>query len=384
MTDTAALEKRLSKMASSLAVLQPFVGAVFAATPRVVVSDHPVYKTAACSESRFYFDVDFCAEQDDAQLFGLCLHEGMHMVLMHPWRLRGKHPEVANDAADALINQIIKEQGYELPPNGVFIDWVTTDMSVDEIYARLMKEQPPQGSGGNCGDREDGDDDGWGNDVVLAESDVGAKEMEAKIGAAAKMAKASGVNSPLLDRILGGELAATVSWSEVLRYVVTERTRNDYTYARMNRRMYAATNLYLPSLYDESIGGLIVAVDTSGSVGADELEQMAGEIRGIVADCNPSFVEVVYCDYNVTHTERFEPSDPLILHPKGGGGTAFKPVFDYVEGLNERIAALIYFTDLCGNTAECPRPEYPVIWGCTYHHNNTAEVPFGTVVPVVI
>jgi predicted metal-dependent peptidase len=138
----------------------------------------------------------------------------------------------------------------------------------------------------------------------------------------------------------------------------------------------------MPSLYSEAMGGLVVGVDTSGSIGPHELDQIAGEITAIAQDCNPDWVEVVYCDTCVGHTERFEQGEPIKLHPKGGGGTRFKPVFDYTNSINDRIAALIYFTDLEGNVDECEEPEYPVIWAVTSRRK--MEVPFGTSVKVTV
>ena len=57
-------------------------------------------------------------------------------------------------------------------------------------------------------------------------------------------------------------------------------------------------------------------------------------------------------------------------------------MFDYTNSINDRIAALIYFTDLEGNVEECEEPEYPVIWAVTSRRK--MEVPFGTTVKVTV
>ena len=46
---------------------------------------------------------------------------------------------------------------------------------------------------------------------------------------------------------------------------------------------------------------------------------------------------------------------------KGGGGTSFRPVFEWVEKQGLRPEALVYFTDAEGEFPE-RAPHYPVIW----------------------
>ena len=62
----------------------------------------------------------------------------------------------------------------------------------------------------------------------------------------------------------------------------------------------------------------------------------------------------------------------LTLHPKGGGGTDYRPVTAYVEEQGLNPACLVYLTDGC-----CDRypeePWYPVLWIGTCEFNP----PFG-------
>jgi predicted metal-dependent peptidase len=146
----------------------------------------------------------------------------------------------------------------------------------------------------------------------------------------------------------------------------------------VNKR-FVSSDIYLPSLWSPSIGGLVIGIDTSGSMGQEELNQAASEITAIVEDFRPEWVLVLYCNYELVGVQRFEQGEDIQLTAKGGGGTRFKPVFDYIEEeINEPIAALVYFTDLYGDTSELDQPEYPVIWGATC--NSRVQVPFGDVV----
>ena len=115
-------------------------------------------------------------------------------------------------------------------------------------------------------------------------------------------------------------------------------------------------------------------------MGPKECNQIAAELQAIVDDLNPAFVEVVYCDYHVTHSERFERDEPLQLHPKGGGGTRFQPVFEHFAETGEHYCGMIFFTDMEGDLRECVEPSHPVIWADIGHSHPNA--PFGTRVEV--
>jgi predicted metal-dependent peptidase len=416
----AALEARLDKIASKMLLKQPFIGAVFVKLPRKVT----VTGTAATNGHAFFFSVEFCEPLTDDELFGLALHEALHVVMMHSWRRGSRDPALFNIATDAWINFSIKAMGYSLPANGVSIDWVNDDWDAEGIYRKLQQQQPDGPSGRPCpdgtpsneqgtntgsggGDADDpagdpadsvedsnsqgstGDEagantggGGWDGqgDLGDAHDEASQADIEAAIVTAARVAKAAGKGNKFTDMVLAGNLEPSVNWHDALRYVFGSNNRDDYTFARTNKR-FVSQGIYIPALWTEAIGGLIVGFDTSASMSQDELEMAAAEITAIFEDCRPEWVEVVYCSTSITHTQRFYPGDNVVLEAKGRGGTAFKPVFDYASELGEPIAALVYFTDMEGNMHEIDAPDYPVIWANT-NLCATRNVPFGDVIRV--
>ncbi len=62
----------------------------------------------------------------------------------------------------------------------------------------------------------------------------------------------------------------------------------------------------------------------------------------------------------------------LPLKPAGGGGTAFAPVFEWIERSGQRPDSLVYFTDAEGEFPAQP-PNYPVLWLV----KGKAPVPWG-------
>lgn len=374
----AEITSRVDLAANQLALREPFVAAVMTKVKREVSERVP---TAATNGTTVWFNPHFCAPLSDRQLLGLYIHEAMHVIFMHSWRRNGRNPGLWNVANDAVINRmILQTTGRELPPGGVHIDWVTDEMTSEEVYEKLRQESNDGKGKGKPGDHGDGGFDGTG-DLEDALDDATAADMEATIRATAEMAKAAGQGSALIDRVLGSTGKPSVPWQSVVRDMATEKTAADYTYMRPSRR-HIASGLYLPSLHSEGLGGLLIGFDTSGSMGQKECDQIAAELQAIVDDVSPAFVEVVYCDAAVTSVQRFERDEELLLRPKGGGGTRFQPVFEHAETTGENYCGMVFFTDMEGDLAECVRPEFPVVWA-DIGRSHPAP-PFGVRVDVIL
>lgn len=381
----AQLSDRIDLAYSKLGLREAFIAAVMTRVKREV-SDK--VSTAGTNGTWVRFNPKFCDPLPDEELFGLVLHEACHVVLMHMWRREGRDPKLWNYANDAIINAYIRSRGWQLPKGGVHLSWVKEDHSSEYVYNKLkeQQQQQKQKGKGDGGDGEgDDDQDGMGGgfdgtgDLEDAQDEATRVDMEATIVAAAKMAKECGQGSSLIDRVLEKVGNSKVRWQDVTRSMMTESAAADYSYMRPSRR-FIGSGLYLPSLRSDALGGLAIGFDTSGSMGPDECNQIAAELQAIVDDLQPAFVEVVYCDYAVTHVERFERDESLQLHPKGGGGTRFQPVFKHFAESGEQYCGMIFFTDMEGNLEECEEPQFPMIWAdIGYSH---PKEPFGTRVEV--
>ena len=442
--DLAAETKRIETAYNKLGIREPFVAAVMSKIKREVVDD-PRIPTAATNGSWCKYNPIFTCIQSDPQLFGLVLHESLHVILMHMWRRNDRDPRLWNYANDGIINYYIRSRGYELPDGGVDIKWVTEAMSSEEAYRRCKEEQPEppeqpeqpesgdegegegdddgqgqgesddgeESDGGGAGDEEgegegqgsgsgkgqgqgqgqggagDEEDDGtpqggWNNsgDLLDADDEATLADLEATIVTAAQMAKTCGQGSAMIDRILDEVGTPSVHWGDVCREMMTASAKGDFSLSRPNRR-YVWQNIFMPSLLSEAVGALLIGFDVSGSITQEEATQIAAEITAIGQDLCPEFIEVVYCDTQITRIERFEQGDEVELNVVAGGGTAFGPVFDYLENSEEQYAGVIYFTDMCGSFSGLTRPEIPCIWANTYgKHGRSSDVPFGTIVDV--
>jgi predicted metal-dependent peptidase len=168
-----------------------------------------------------------------------------------------------------------------------------------------------------------------------------------------------------------------VDWREVLRQFVSSQARNDYAWSPPNRRFVHA-GLYLPGLRSLELGEVVLAVDTSGSIGPRELARFAAEAQAILESYECTLT-VLYHDAEVQKVQRWCPGDgPLILEPVGGG-TSHACAFDWVAAQGEAPACVVCLTDLETAFPDAP-PAVPVLWAVV--GGSTAQPPFGLRVAV--
>lgn len=92
---------------------------------------------------------------------------------------------------------------------------------------------------------------------------------------------------------------------------------------------------------------ILVAVDTSGSVSKEELQEFFSEIDYVFKA--GARVTIVECDTRINSVTEYDGKN--IPEIKGRGGTDFNPPVDYYIKHRKEYAALIYFTD-----GEAPLP----------------------------
>jgi predicted metal-dependent peptidase len=117
-------------------------------------------------------------------------------------------------------------------------------------------------------------------------------------------------------------------------------------------------------------------------VGEKELQVFMTELQNILDTARPTGVTVIACDAEVHDVTELSQGDALQdnMPPlSGGGGTSFIPPFEWCKTNGLEPAALIYFTDMCGQFPD-EAPAYPVIWCAT----TDSKAPWGELIRVDI
>jgi predicted metal-dependent peptidase len=414
--------QKLTRARVQLILSQPFFGTL-SLRLKLIPGTLP---TMATDGSRIVYNPSFVDQLKPAELEGTLAHEVLHCALGHHCRRGQRDARLWNEAADLAINPILIANGFTLPA-GALIDPAFANLSAEEIYARLLRRRSeedgatkpqqqqtnpgggtatgPQGTDGTMPSAPKPDPShqavsdqsgrttgeavgpaserpGGFGEVLDATDEHGQtaspaekRRQEHEWGIAAEQAvrsaKAWGHEPAGIERPLGESCQSKQDWRAILRDFVAATTPADYRWMPPNRR-YIASGLYLPSVERQGVGEIVIAVDTSGSIGKLELEQFAGEISAISEEAQPEAIHVVYCDAAVQCAQQFGPSEPVRLEPRGGGGTDFRPAFDWVGENNIAPVCFIYLSDLCCHSYP-EAPEYPVLWVT----DSRRKAPFG-------
>lgn len=379
---------RITEARNNLILGAPFFGVL---SLRLDVKADPGIETMAVDGKTLRYNPEWADALPFDELVGVTAHEVMHCAAGHHARRGARDLERWNTACDYAINPLLIEAGFKLPAEA-YVNDAFKGMSAEEIYTRLPADGGGGGAGaggsgsggqdapgdiGGCGSFSDGPGDG----VPATEAELSAQAREWEIATVQAAAAAKGAGQMpgagvwLVEQIT----APKVSWRDILREFITERTRTEYSWLPPNRR-YVHQGLYLPSRDSRKLGEIVVAVDTSGSVSDEVLKAFAAEVNGIVEDAQPSRIHVVYCDTKVHRAESYEPDDtPIRMEVEGRGGTAFAPVWDWIEENGVEPACAVYLTDL-----DSPRfgsePPYPVLWLSTWK----TAAPFGEVIKLTL
>jgi predicted metal-dependent peptidase len=363
-----------------------------------VVDDVP---TACTDGLNVMYGNKFVQSLTDQELRGLILHETMHKAFRHltVWQpLYKKNPKLANMACDYVINLMIRdsdpaEQNVKLPDGGC-IDEKYRGMDAGTIYKLLEKEQQEkqkqkqgkgqgdsdgQGNGsGNQGEEEPTgfDEHDWDSAQQLSEEEreAIANEVDQILRQGALLAGRMNGN---VSREITELLEPKVNWREVLRDFVTSfaSDHDSSTWRRPNRR-WVDQNVYMPSAVSEAMGEIVVAVDTSGSIGIDQLSAFLSEVMAICRDISPERVHLLYWDTDIAQHETYERDQYETMlqstKPAGGGGTSVLCVNRYIKDKSIKPECVLVLTD--GYLADgWGTWEHPVFWGITTK-GKTADV----------
>ena len=358
---------KLDKAKTQLVRHHAFFATILMSIPLVEDDTSP---TAWTDGTRIGVNPKFIESLDVEEIMFVLAHEVMHIAMMHPWRREGREPRKWNYAADYAENQVLVDAGFKMVEGGL-LDAQYQDMHAEKIYAALPESKDGDGQGNGQGDGfRDELRDAPGDAASTAQSEAKAQSV---IAQAAKVAQMAGQLPGALKKLVDEALAPVVNWREELRRFMTAVLKDDQSWARGQRR-FMAQGLYLPTLYNEGMGEVVVGIDTSGSVW-DQLPAFLSEVSAICAECRPEKIHVIYCDMEVNRHDEFDAGDEISPEVCGGGGTDLRRLFAYVNERNIDPKVLIFCTD--GETPydQAP-PDYAVIWAVT----GDVTPPWGDVV----
>ena len=401
--DLSAIETKLAAARTRLILDKPFLGALVLRLPMHAAK--PDWCPTTATDARaFYFNPEYIASLSLEQTQFMLAHEALHCALSHFARRQHRIIHKWDLACDYAINPLLIDDGLKPPPNALVMP-MYKGMTAEEIYPliddddesetldkhaydrdnqsrgsksrldekdldRQQKErqtEPDQGEGEQGKDGaeaqaqpEEGGGAGEPEPLTPDEQETLSVQWQQRMAGAAQQAMQAGKLGGELKRLIDHLLQPQLPWRMLLARYMTALARDNYSYSRPSRR---EGDFVLPSLRSRQMD-LVVAIDTSGSIKDSEMEEFIDEVDALKGQVRARVTllpcDAALCEGAPFHFEPWEQfSRPRDL--KGGGGTSFVPVFQWVgrEGIKPDL--LVYFTDAEG---EFPKqePPYPVIW----------------------
>jgi predicted metal-dependent peptidase len=410
--DQEKIQTKLAAARTRLILDKPFLGALVLRLP-LKAANPDWCPTTGTDAKHFYYNPEYINSLNLAQTQFMLAHEALHCALSHFSRRQHRVLHRWNLACDYAINPLLVEEGL-IPPYDTLIMDEYKGMTAEEIYPLLQEDDSQEtldrhlydedsdSTGGDDPDgepppdnpppkppqekeqqqRKDRSDQGesGGRDqqgnadeqvqpgnspqpppLTPEERDTLEVQWQQRMAGAAQQAIQAGRMDGAMARMIDHLLQPRLPWRMLLAHYMTSVARDDYSYMRPSRRSQG--NAILPSLHSSQVD-IVVALDTSGSIRDREIREFLSEISALKGQMRAR-VTLIPCDARINEGAPwiFEPWEELQLQAEisGGGGTDFRPVFQWVEEQGMKPEILVYFSDLEGQFPELA-PAYPVLW----------------------
>lgn len=331
---------------------------------------------------RFKYNPSFIESCTKDELMFILTNCVMHHILAHQQRKLARKGFLWQLATDFAINNMLKKSGFKIPKGANFNNEFK-NMYSEEIY-NILKEQTSFEET-NAFDDESNSKDSLLNDSCEAKESI-FKNMnkiqheldekdEENWDYAATLAKEVAQKKSLMpsgfERFAKKIKANNIDWKFELYNAINRHMRNNYAFMPPNKK-HIYRGFALPSLTSDTLS-LIVAIDTSGSIKEDLLGLFIEEFKNIMQNFPAVSIELIIADAKVQGHYSFRGGDKLDFALKGGGGTDYRPVFEFIDANLPMSSMLLYFTDGEGIYPKIP-PSYEVLWALS---QNRARIPFG-------
>ena len=350
-------EDLLVKSKSQLTLKHPYFGML---ASRLKHESSETITSYASNGKRFLYNPEFIAKRSIDEMMFILTNCVMHHVLSHQQRRLGRRGSLWQLATDYAINNMLHSNGVEIP-QGANYNKEYEGMYAEEIYeslkeahfgdipdafddenvdpnANLVPDTPAE-------EEQNPDSSQFSNldniDEALdpeSESQWNYAESISQELAQRKSAMPSGLN-----RLAQKVKVNDIDWRFELYNAINRHMRNNYAFMPPNKK-HIHRGFVLPSLTSDTLS-LCVAVDTSGSINDALLGAFMEEFKTIMQNFPAVQIELIIADAKVHAHYTFQGGEKMDFPLKGGGGTDYRPVFDYIDANLPMNTMLLYFTD---------------------------------------
>lgn len=351
--------------------------------------------TAATDGLKFYYNSRFIMMLRPKEVEFLVGHEVLHVVYDHMGRRGTRDPQIFNIANDYAVNADLKRHKvgefiktvpclYEQKYDGKASEEIYDDLmknaqkiSIDDLIDQMIDDHMD----GDSDDDGDGDGDGDKKGKRPRMSDEERERVRQEVKQAILNAASSAEAGTLpkgVERLIQQYTSPVMPWRELIQTNLTSAIRTDFSWMRPSRRSWHMDAI-MPGMTPGEEIDVTVAIDMSGSISNKQAQDFLGEIGGMMDSFDGYKVHVFCFDTGIYNPADFnsENMDSIDSYePKGGGGTDFDAIFNYLKENAMEPKRLIVFTDgyPCGSWGD---PDYcDTTW--VIHGSKDITPPFGS------
>ena len=352
--------------------------------------------TAATDGRNFYYNsrfIDLLKPKEVEFLFG---HEVLHCVYDHFGRRGDRDPMLFNVANDYAVNSDLKKHrvGEFITSVPCLYDAKYEGMSSEEIYDDLYEnaekinlsdlidkllDDHMDGEGDSDSDDDGDEKDGRGKKPKMSaeERQKIRDEIKEAVMAAAAASDGAGNLPAGVKRLIQDMTAPKMNWRELLRMQLESTIKSDFTWMRASRRGWHM-DAVMPGMKNDELIDIAIGIDASGSIDNQMLRDFLAETQGIMDQFQSYKIHIFTFDTGVYNPQQYN-SDNLDAicdyEVKGGGGTDFDAIFNYLKEEQIEPKRLVVFTDGYPFGSWGDENYTDTVW--IIHGNTTVVPPWG-------
>jgi predicted metal-dependent peptidase len=352
--------------------------------------------TAATDGRNFYYNSRFINLLKPKEIEFLFGHEVLHCVYDHFGRRGDRDPMLFNVANDYAVNGDLKKHrvGEFITSVPCLYDSKYEGMSSEEIYDILYENAEKinlsdlidkllddhlDGEGDSDSDDDGDEKDGRGKKPKLSAEERQQIRDEIKEAVLAAAAASDGAgNLPAgVKRLIQDMTAPKMNWRELLRMQLESTIKSDFTWMRASRRGWHM-DAVMPGMKNDELIDIAIGIDASGSIDERMLKDFLSETQGIMDQFQSYKIHIFTFDTGVYNPQQYN-SDNLDsicdYEVKGGGGTDFDAIFNYLKEEQIEPKRLVVFTDGYPFGSWGDENYADTVW--IIHGNTTVVPPWG-------
>ncbi len=346
------------------------------------------------------YNSEYVEKLEASEIEFMMANGAMHSVLKHQHRASGRTNWLWQTATDYVVNGMLVKNGmqapiyanyedkfegmyaeevyelllYEMKDNSDFSAEQETDQitQADDVHAENLTMQKDMTESNDADETEKSESEDTEEVPNKEELDSLSQEMQDHFEQIFQKSNRQGDLPKDLKFVVPEYFSHKVDWRDRLYSYIASYAKSTYSFVPPNMK-YLYRGIYLPSLSSDLLR-IVVAIDTSGSIDEELLATFLAEINSIMQSYPNYEIDVITADAKVQSHKVFLPGESLDYELSGGGGTDFRPIFDYIDSHIDYPTLLLYFTDGQG-TFPTKEAYYDVLWVAS----NEFDVPFGEV-----